>query len=147
MATGFGVPFIAFGQVLRILSARLEPLGDVYFRPMSPEIIAILAVAIALAGLILRQGHQLGQSVAGLDRRLTSEIQQLDRRLTSEIQQLDRRLTAEIQQLDQRLTAEVSAQRDEIAALRDGQVQLGERMARLEGMIETAFRLTPPEAA
>ncbi|MCY4585890.1 MAG: hypothetical protein OXB98_07630 [Bryobacterales bacterium] len=92
---------------------------------MSPEIIAILAVAIALAGLILGQGHQLGQSIPGLDRRLTSAIQQLDRRLT----------------------AEVAAQRDEIAALRDGQVQLGERLARLEGMIETAFRLTPPEAA
>ena len=88
---------------------------------MSPEIIAILAVAVALAGLILRQGHQIGQSVARLDQRLTSEIRQLD----------------------QRLTAEIAAQRDEIAALRDGQVQLGERLARLEGMIETAFRLTP----
>ncbi len=80
--------------------------------------IAILAVAVALAGLILRQGHQLGQSVARLDNRLTAEIQQLAQRLTAEI-----------------------------AALRDGQVQLGERMARLEGMIETAFRLTPTEAA
>ncbi len=88
---------------------------------MSTEIIALLAVAVALAGLILRQGQLLGERVARLDQRVA--------------------------QLDQRLSAEFTAQRDEIAALRDGQIQLGERMARLEGMIETAFRLTPTEAA
>ena len=113
--------FVALGPIPSILSARLRLLGDVYSRPMSPEFIAILAVAVALAGLILRQGQQLGERVARLDQRVA--------------------------QLDQRLTAEIAAQRDEIAALRDGQIQLGERMARLEGMIETAFRLTPTEAA
>ena len=96
---------------------------------MSVELIAILAVAVALAGLILRQEQQLGQRIDRLDQRLTAEVQQLDQRLIAEIQQLDKRLTGEI------------------ASLRDGQVQLGERMARLEGMIETAFRLTPTEAA
>ena len=45
-----------------------------------------------------------------------------------------------IDQLDLRLTAE-------IAALRKSQGQLAERMARLEGMIEAAFRIKPPEAA
>ena len=124
--------FVALGPIPSILSARLRLLGDVYSRPMSPEFIAILAVAVALAGLILRQGQQLGERVARLDQRVA---------------QLDQRLTGEIQQLDQRLTAEIAAQRDDIAALRDGQIQLGERMARLEGMIETAFRLTPTEAA
>jgi len=104
---------------------RFQQSRNVYCRPMSPELIAILAVAVALAGLILRQGQQLGQRVNRLDQRLTEEIQQL---------------TADVKQLDQRLTGE-------IASLRDGQVQLGERMARLEGMIETAFRLTPTEAA
>jgi len=97
--------YISLAVIYR--AARFQLLGDVYCRPMSPEIIAILAVAVALAGLILRQGQQLGKRV---------------------------------EQLDQRLTAE-------IASLRDGQKQLGERMARLEGMIETAFRLTPTEAA
>ena len=111
---------------------RFQQSRNVYCRPMSPELIAILAVAVALAGLILRQGQQLGQRVDRLDQR----VNRLDQRLTEEIQQL----TADVKQLDQRLTRE-------IASLRDGQVQLGERMARLEGMIETAFRLTPTEAA
>ena len=50
---------------------------------MSPELIAILAVGVALAGLMLRGQHGLDKRVDELRRDLTSRIDGLDARLRS----------------------------------------------------------------
>lgn len=68
---------------------------------MTPEILTMIAIGLALAGLILRQG-------ARLDRRID-------------------RLDADL--------------RGEIADLRDEIIDMRERLARVEGMLETIFRL------
>ncbi len=48
---------------------------------MSPELIAILAVGVALAGLMLRGQHGLDKRVDELRRDLTSRIDGLDARI------------------------------------------------------------------
>ena len=50
---------------------------------MSPELIAILAVGVALASLMLRGQHGLDKRVDELRRDLTSRIDGLDARLRS----------------------------------------------------------------
>ena len=62
---------------------------------MSPELIAILAVGVALAGLMLRGQHGLDKRVDELRRDLTSRIDGLDARidgLDARIDGLDARL-------------------------------------------------------
>lgn len=48
---------------------------------MSPELVAILAVGVALAGLMLRGQHGLDKRVDELRRDLTSRIDGLDARI------------------------------------------------------------------
>ncbi len=46
---------------------------------MSPELIAILAIGVALAGLILRGQHGLGARIDGLDARMDRLEARMDR--------------------------------------------------------------------
>ena len=73
---------------------------------LTPDLIALLAVGVALAGLTLRQGS-----------RLDARIDQLDGRID--------RLGEHIDRLDGR-----------IDRIEQGQAELRERMAKLEGLLE-----------
>ena len=81
---------------------------------MSGEIIAILAVGVALAGVILTATRGLRQDMARLESRLDEKINGLESRLDERINGLDSRFDAMEKQFG----------------------ELRERMAHLEGLLE-----------
>ena len=78
---------------------------------MSGEMIAIVAVGVALAGVILT-------SLRGTEARLGAQIKDL----RGEVGELRERMTHEVGELRERMAHEIS--------------ELRERMARLEGLLE-----------
>ena len=100
---------------------------------MSVELISILtaivAVGVALAGVILTSSRGLRQDMERLESRLDVRISALESRqeahvnaLRGEIAELRERMTNEIGELRERMAHEVS--------------ELRERMAKLEGLLE-----------
>ena len=63
---------------------------------MTPELIAILAVGVALAGLILQGQHGLGARMDGLDAHLGARMDRLDARMDA--------LAAEMREVRDRLS-------------------------------------------
>ena len=85
---------------------------------MTPELIAIVTVGVALAGVILASARGVQQDVARLESRLDERIGALESRLDGRIGALASRVEEQFNQL-----------RGEIGELR-------ERMAHLEGLLE-----------
>ena len=95
---------------------------------MTGEIIAILTVGVALAGLILTSVHGLRGEIAGL----RGDTQAQMGELREEIAGLRRDMQAEMGGL----RGEIAALRGEIAEIRSELAQLRERMAHLEGLLD-----------
>lgn len=102
----------------------------------TPELIAIVAVGAALFGFLWR----LSRDVARVERELRRDMHAMGERLYREIRNGDERLRREIHDGDERSHVEIRG--------------LGERVARLEGAVETNNALLrtlaaarPPEAA
>ena len=90
----------------------------------SPELVGIIAVGVALAALVLRQGARLDRRIDLLAAHMNERFQRVD----EQFQRVDERF----QRVDERFQRiEERFQRIE-AQLRD----LGERVARLEGKID-----------
>ena len=70
---------------------------------MSGEILAILAVGAALAGLILTSSRGLRQDMAQLRRDMREDIGKLESRLDERIDRLEARLRDDIKQLGDRV--------------------------------------------
>ena len=88
---------------------------------MTPEIYTIIAVGIALAGLILN-----GQrSIAELRKDLTE--------LRKDLNALGERVNRDIAGLDEKLSRDFAELREQ---MNQGLASLGERVARLEGFME-----------
>ena len=85
---------------------------------MSGELIAIVAVGAALAGLILTSSRGLRQDMAQLRRDMREDIGKLESRLDERIDRLEARLRDDIKQLGER-----------VARMEHGQ-------AKLEGLLE-----------
>ncbi len=85
---------------------------------MSGELIAIVAVGAALAGLILTSSRGLRQDMARLESRLDGNIGGLESRLDGKIGGLESRLDGKIGGLESQIG------------------ELRERMAHLEGLLE-----------
>ena len=99
---------------------------------MSPEFIAVIGAAIALAAVILSS-----------QRAMRKEITDMRKEMHEEIGNLRQEVRQEIGKLRQEMHQEISKLHQEIGDLR-------ERMARLEGMFEGFTRNMPgrqPEAA
>ena len=90
----------------------------------SPELVGILAVGVALAGLVLRQGARLDRRIDLLTAHMNERFQRVDERF-QRVEERLQRVEERLQRVEERL------QRIE-AQLRD----LGERVARLEGKID-----------
>ena len=91
---------------------------------MTPELIGIFAMGVALAGLVLVSGRENARA-------LRAEIETV---------------RAEVRDV----RAEIKDVRADIESLRGGMVELRERMARIEGMFEGFLRRPPrrePEPA
>ena len=106
---------------------------------MTPEFYAIIATAIALAGLILNNQRATGQlrndikelrkDMNALAERVNRDIAELREQMHREIAALDEKLSRRIAALDQKLSRDIAKLNSDIAAL-------GERVARLEGFME-----------
>ena len=81
---------------------------------MTPEIYTIIAVGIALAGLILNGQRSIAE--------LRKDLNALGERVNRDIAALDEKLSRRITALDEKLSRDIAA--------------LGERIARLEGFME-----------
>ncbi len=88
---------------------------------MTGEIIAILTVGVALAGLILTSVHGLRGEIAGLREDTQEQIG---------------KLRGEIAGLREDTQTQIAALRGEIAEIRSELAQLRERMAHLEGLLD-----------
>ena len=85
---------------------------------MTPEIIAIVTVGVALAGVIIASARGVRQDVARLESRLDGRIEALESRLDGRIGALESRVEEQFNTLH-----------GEIGELR-------ERMAHLEGLLD-----------
>ena len=92
---------------------------------MTLEFIAIIAVGVSLAGLILRMSRRIDRLEDRLEDRITVGEQRLEDRIAAGEQRLEDRITAVEEHLGARL-----------AGVEQGLVELRERMARLEGLLD-----------
>lgn len=96
---------------------------------MSPEILSIFAIGIALAGLILNGQRRSDARFERLEKRLAAlEVQQAALRT-----ELFERMTALEIELRERMTAFEIELRERMTVLK---TELRERMAKLEGLLE-----------
>ena len=96
---------------------------------MSGEILAILAVGVALAGVILTSNRGLRQDMAQLRRDMREDMGKLESRLREDIGKLESRLDERIDRLEARL-------RDDIKQLGDRVGRMEHSQAKLEGLLE-----------
>ena len=99
---------------------------------MSNELITILGVGIALAVMMNTQIRNLR---ADLTKRLDGQAIEIAATKADLIQRFDYKFDALDKRLDDQAVV-IGAIKKEISALREGQHALGERMARLEGLVE-----------
>ena len=92
---------------------------------MSPELIAILAAGVVVAGLILNGQTQTNRRLDTLEQRMEGRIDALEQRLEGRIDALEQRISAfelQVNQRFDRLEARLAA--------------LEQRVARLEGVLD-----------
>ena len=100
---------------------------------MSGEIIAIVTVGVALAGLILTSNRGLRQDLARVESRLDARISALESRVDTQIGELREYMDAQIGELREHMDAQIGELRERM----DAQIgELRERMAHLEGLLE-----------
>ena len=99
---------------------------------MTGEIIAIVTVGVALAGLILTSVHGLRGEIAAL----RTDTQEQIAGLRADTQEQIAGLRADTQEQIGGLREEIAALRGEIAEIRSELAQLRERMAHLEGLLD-----------
>ncbi len=92
---------------------------------MNVELISIVAVGVALAGVILASSRGLRQDMARMESRLDEKISGLESRTDEKISGLESRLDGKISGLE----SQINDLRGEVGELR-------ERMAKLEGLLE-----------
>ena len=106
---------------------------------MSPEFMAVIGAAIALAAVILSSQRAMRKEIG----ELRQEMGNMRKEMHQEIGKLRQEVHQEISELRQEMHQEIGKVHREISDLR-------ERMARLEGMFEGFTRNMPgrqPEAA
>ncbi len=92
---------------------------------MTPELIAILVVGVAVVGLILNGQAQTGRRLDALERRMEGRMDALEQRMEARVDALEQRLSAfelQVNQRFDRLEARLAA--------------LEQRVARLEGVLD-----------
>ena len=93
---------------------------------------AMVAIGVALAGLILRQGARLDARIERTNERIerTNErIEEVQAQLSARIEETAAQLSARIEETAAQLSARIEG-------VERGQADLRERMAKLEGLLE-----------
>ena len=92
---------------------------------MTPELIAILAVGVAVVGLILNGQAQTNRRLDALERRMEGRMDALEQRMEGRMDAIEQRVSAfelQVNQRFDRLEARLAA--------------LEQRVARLEGVLD-----------
>ena len=89
---------------------------------MTPELIAIVMVGVALAGVILASIRGVRQDMTRLESRLDGRIDALGSRLDGKLAALESRLDGKLAALESSMNTQLG--------------ELRERMARLEGVLD-----------
>ena len=100
--------------------------------PVTPEIYTIVAVGIALAGLILNGQRSIAELRKDLQE-LRKDLNALGERVNRDIAAIDEKLSHRITALDEKLSHRITALDEKLSR---GIAALGERIARLEGFME-----------
>lgn len=103
---------------------------------MSTELIAIIGVGIALAGLMLNGQHNLQNEMHAQRAETRAEFQTQSAETRAEFQTQRAETQAEFKAIREETQAEFQAVREEAQAQREIITGLLERMARLEGLID-----------
>ena len=97
---------------------------------MTPEIIAILTVGLALAALMLRGHHGLGKRIDGLERQFDNRMDGFDKRMDAFDKRMDGldnrfdRLDGRIDGLEQRFDNRMDGFDERLRSLETGQAEL-----------------------
>lgn len=113
---------------------------------MSPEFMAVIGAAIALAAVILSSQRAMRKEIGDL----RQDMGNMRKEMNQEIGKLRQEMHQEISGLRQEMQQEISKVHQEIGKVHRELSDLRERMARLEGMFEGFTRNMPgrqPEAA
>ena len=108
---------------------------------MSAELIGIIAATIALGTAMLASVRGLRQDMRDLRTELREEIRAGDRALRDEIQGLEGRLRDDLKAGDSSIREEMKAGFKELTAR---MVDIGDRLSKIEGIIEGIPRLADP---
>ena len=103
---------------------------------MSLELIAILAVGVAMAGLILNGQNQTNKQLNALEQRMEARVDASDQRMEGRIDALEQRMEGRIDALEQRVSTlelQVTQRFDRLEARL---AALEQRVARLEGVLD-----------
>ena len=107
---------------------------------MSPELIAILGVGVALAALmfhILRRFEErLRQDIQRSEDRMRSDVHGSEDRMRSDVRGSEDRMRSDARGSEERMDSRFSAQDGRMAAQATCLSDLGERLARVEGLLE-----------
>jgi exonuclease VII large subunit len=114
---------------------------------LTPILIAVATVGVALAALMVGLFAWLRQDARQTEDRLTDRfnhleartdqrLEQMEARINERIGQLESRTTERFDQADGRIDALERDHQERFASLDRGQAELRERMAKLEGLLE-----------
>ncbi len=120
---------------------------------MTPELIGILAVGVALAGLVLVALRENTRSLRAEIKAVRTEVKDLREEMNKQFESVRAEIRAEREERNTQFEAaredtnkQFESVRAEIEALRADMAELRERMARIEGMFEGFLRREPASA-
>ena len=103
---------------------------------MTPELIGIVAVGVALAGLALVLNRERRAEMKAMRGEMKAEIRELREGTSQQFEAVH----AEIKELREDTSQQLEAVHAEIGSLRGEMARLRERMARIEGMFDSFLR-------
>ena len=107
---------------------------------MTPELIGIVAVGVALAGLMLVSNRENARALRAEMKDMREDTRKQFESMRAEMKELRGEMKAEIKELREDTNQQFEAVRGEIGSLRGEMAKLRERMARIEGMFEGFLR-------
>ena len=96
---------------------------------MSPELIAILGVGVALAALMF---HVLRR----MEERIRQDMQRSEERMRQDMQGSEKRMRQDVQGSEERMESRFTSHDGRFTSLETRVSDIGERMAKVEGLLE-----------
>ena len=107
---------------------------------MTPELIGIVAVGVALAGLMLVSNRENARALRAEMKDMREDTRKQFESMRAEMKELRGEMKAEIKELREDTSQQFEAVHTEMKAVRGEMARLRERMARIEGMFDGFLR-------